>query len=97
MKIKTFDFIAYIVFIIVIGVLVYFIFFIDIEAKQCLKNPFIYGAVKMEDVSCTCFQEKLNPSCPAMFSFNETTFHILKTECGGIVQEINLNRLNITK
>lgn len=60
-----------------------FLFYIVLsEGKSCLKNPFVYGASKMEHVSCSCFQFN-NPICPALFGFNDTTFTTQIRECEG--------------
>jgi len=58
----------------------FFIFFKS-EAKQCISNPFTYGAGKMGNVYCSCSQQT-NSLCPAKFSFNDTTFTAGVTKCG---------------
>jgi len=53
------------------------------ESGQCLKNPFVYGASEMENVTCSCIQERNN--CPAMFTFNDTMINFSSnTICGNI-------------
>jgi len=52
------------------------------EVAQCVKNPFVYGAERMEKTDCSCV-EYTNPSCPTRFYFNETTFWTIPTQCLG--------------
>ena len=76
--------------LIVIILISFFIFFKS-EAKQCLSNPFVYGANKMGDISCSCNQ--FRGTCPAQFFFNDTAFETPITKCGGagLIQKINFN------
>ncbi len=53
------------------------------STAQCVKNPFVYGANRIGEVECSC-QSYQNPSCPAHFSFNETTLHFYETKCNGL-------------
>ena len=47
-------------------------FFMMDQKTQCIKNPFVYGASKMGDVSCQCQQYQEGSPTPAYFSFNDT-------------------------
>jgi hypothetical protein len=56
-------------------------FYLKSEGKACLSNPYLYGAGKMGNVSCSCIHFN-NPICPARFSFNENNFSAGITKCG---------------
>lgn len=75
------------------------IIFMRSEAKQCLANPYLYGASKMGDVQCSCFQWQDGSLCPAKFSFNDEEFIVEKNSCGsvGLTRAIDFNKLNITE
>jgi len=51
------------------------------EGTKCTSNPYIYGASKMKNVSCSCIQ-RIDLTCPASFSFNDTAFESSKNKCG---------------
>jgi hypothetical protein len=68
-----------IVFTCLFGVL-YMVTLIKSETSQCLKNPFMYGASKMENVECSCTQ--FNSDCPPQFTFNDTSFRVIPVKCG---------------
>lgn len=64
---------------IIIGWLIYFAYS---QAGQCLQNPYVYGARTMKNVECSCSQVITDKLCPALFDFNDTTFHIKVNKCG---------------
>lgn len=96
---KVFDKITIGLIIFMILVIAGTIIFIRSEAKQCLANPYIYGASKMGGVQCFCSQMKDGGFCPAKFSFNDNEFIVDKTSCGsiGLSRAIDFNQLNITE
>jgi len=47
------------------------IFYMSQETTQCIKNPYVYGASKMGDVSCSCIQDVVGGKI-SYFSFNDT-------------------------
>lgn len=76
---------------------VYLIAYMKGEGGQCLKNPYIYGASKMKDVSCYCSQEK--GICDAKFSFNDTSFDNPPNVCDETARHydpINFSLINLT-
>lgn len=77
MNTKTIIFnILYVILIIfVISMCIYVIHILRSESKECLSQPFLYGAKKMGNVSCTCFQ-KFSDSSIASFTFNESGFFL---------------------
>ena len=65
------------------------------QVTQCIKNPFLYGASKMGNVDCSCLQ-KIHPTCPALFSFNDTDFVTTINKCSGgsgLIQKVNVGDL----
>jgi hypothetical protein len=64
----------------VISLCVYIYIFTQSEARQCLANPFIYGADKIGGASCSCFVG--NTFCGAKFYFDNETFETPVTNCG---------------
>lgn len=58
----------------------YLIYYMTTEGKQCLANPYVYGAEKMGDVECICYQER--GLCDPRFTFNDSGFYPVLTECG---------------
>ena len=73
----------------------YLVYYMAGEGGECIKNPYVYGASNMKDVSCSCMQFREDASCPAYFSFNDTAIETQITKCGsgniGLVQIANLN------
>ena len=65
-------------------------FYLKTEGKSCISNPYLYGAKKMGNVTCSCFQFN-NPMCPARFSFNDNNFSAGITECGSKSRDIDLD------
>lgn len=61
----------------------FLVFYMRGEAGKCVKDPFVYGAKRMGAVDCSCLQYN-NPSCPAKFSFNETSIVARTTKCQGV-------------
>lgn len=64
------------------------LFYMMSEGGQCIKNPFIYGAVKMKNVECSCLQYNDSP-CPATFFFNSTIFNASGNSCKGFYKAMN--------
>ena len=97
-KIKKVDLVYFLILFILLGSIFYMISIIKSEQSQCLKNPFVYGAMKMKEVSCSCTQS--TGSCPAQFYFNDTTFSNPPTKCGSgaerIFKNIDWGSLNIS-
>lgn len=95
---KKSDFVFFTLILILLGVVFYGISLIKQETAQCLKNPFVYGASHMKDVSCSCQQG--STLCPAQFSFNDSSFRAINTKCGvfgsGKSAIIDFGDLNIT-
>jgi hypothetical protein len=79
-----------IVIFILIGVIYGIIFIMD-DRSQCLKNPFIYGASKMQHVECSCTQ--LISSCPPTFFFNDSSF--ITKDC--VVENHQYSNITIPK
>jgi hypothetical protein len=77
---KNKDLIFYAIVIFCIFLIFILIYIMLSEVGQCVKNPYIYGAKKMKNVSCYCIQE--NILCSAQFFFNTTTFINQNHECG---------------
>lgn len=71
------DIIFFMIVILCVVLILYLIFFIKSEDALCLKNPFVYGAYKMGNVSCSCMQLK-NPQCPPTFYFDDHSFNTTK-------------------
>lgn len=95
---KVFDKITIGLIIFMILVIAGTIIFIRSEARQCLANPYLYGASKMGDVQCSCFQMQDGSFCPAKFSFNDEEFLVEENSCGsvGLTRAIDFNKINIT-
>lgn len=74
------DFIYFFVLFLCLVAIAGLFFYMKAETTQCLKNPYLYGASKMGDVSCSCTQG--TGICPPRFSFNDTTFDAGVTICG---------------
>jgi len=71
---KTWMTIAY--FGLIVALIFFMVFiasFLKGEARECLKNPYVYGASEMGGVSCTCFQIQEGKQM-ATFGFNDTDF-----------------------
>jgi hypothetical protein len=47
--------------------------------SECIKNPFIYGAKNIGNVSCDCYQQKGN--CFPEFSFTDNNITFKKRYC----------------
>jgi hypothetical protein len=93
------DFIYFLTVGLCLAFIVGLLFFMSSQTAQCVKNPFIYGASHMGNVECSCIQFN-NPTCPAQFSFNDTSFIADPKVCGGtgsLYHRIDLNNLNISK
>lgn len=73
------------------------IYYMRSETGKCIQNPFIYGASRMGEVSCSCAQFS-NSVCPPTFSFNDTSFKADRVKCGNGKEypEIDWGSLNIT-
>lgn len=85
--------------IICIFLVALFVYFLKTETSQCIKNPYTYGAKSMQNVYCSCTQYKEGSSCPAHFSFNDTTFKAEITKCSagsGLVQMVDLKDIDVT-
>ena len=52
------------------------------QGGQCVKNPFVYGASRMGDVSCNCRQD-VGRDQPATFFFNDTTLDLTPQTLNG--------------
>lgn len=68
--------ILYIALILGVFIFMFWIYnFMQGEARECVKQPFLYGASKMQengDIYCNCVHN-VKP-IPAPFSFNSTSF-----------------------
>lgn len=77
------DILFFAIVILCLIAVVILILYMKAEAGQCLKNPFIYGASHMGNVTCECYQEWGN--CPARFQFNDKIANFsISTVCGGL-------------
>ena len=72
-KKKLMTYAYWIMIIVVVAFCVYLFFYLKSNARQCIANPFIFGAERIGDVYCNCMQFKAE-GIPSHFSFNETTF-----------------------
>lgn len=82
----------------VVALCIYLYFFTHSEGYACGKNPFVYGASKMEnDIECSCTQT--NTYCPATFYFNATSFETPVTKCASPIQsgDFDISAFNITR
>jgi len=70
---KWLDLFIVILIIALLSFMVYVVNFMKSESRECLKNPFIYGAEKMGGVSCTCTQF-IEGKNLATFGFDEEKF-----------------------
>ena len=82
-----------------IGILlVCLIYIMTTSGGECLRNPYLYGASHMKQVTCVCEQNNDGSPCPAIFEFNDTTFTSNPVRCGSpkIVEypELNTTLLN---
>jgi hypothetical protein len=77
------EIIYYVILIILLLSVFYLISLMKSETSQCLKNPFVYGAKKMKNVSCSCTQFSSN-GCFPMFNFDDTNFTFQERNCGGV-------------
>jgi len=96
---KNKDFIYFLTVGLCLAFIVGLLFFMSSQTAQCVKNPFIYGSSHMKNVECSCIQHN-NPTCPAQFSFNDTSFIADVTRCGttgSLYHQIDWNDLNISK
>lgn len=85
------------VIIAIIGV-AYLVKLLSNETSMCIRNPFIYGASKIKDVSCSC-TKYTNVICPPSFFFNDTSFVAEKRTCGTNIagyEDFNLSGLTLT-
>jgi hypothetical protein len=82
MEIRKADYIYYGLLLIVIILLCGVVKIMTEKTTQCLKNPYIYGAKNMKEVSCSCTQGQLTSFCPALFYFNDTSFWSVINVCG---------------
>jgi len=79
------------VMIVCMGIIVYMMALMQSQGAKCTSNPYIYGASKMKNVECSCVQ-KTNPTCPAKFWFNDTSFESSATKCHeGLYTNINFD------
>lgn len=88
--------------IVCILMVTYLVMYMKGEGGQCLRNPYVYGASKMENVQCSCTQLKQFSTCPAKFYFNDTFFDAGITNCGtddGKTMNIDFGKLkfNVTE
>jgi hypothetical protein len=64
---------------------IYMIHLMKTETAECIRNPFIYGAKTMGNVSCSCNQW-INKECITGFSFNDIAMETPETQCNGILK-----------
>ena len=98
MEKKKKDLLYFVVLFVCLISVFYLIFVIKSQVAQCVKNPYIYGASKMQDVECSCLQYN-NKKCPATFSFNDTEFRSEVTYCEGekrkeYIEAIDWDKIN---
>jgi len=55
-----------------LALITFLVYMMAHDGGQCVKNPFVYGASRMGDVSCQCQQDQEGSPTPAYFSFNDT-------------------------
>ena len=79
--------------------LIFFAFvfqFITSESKQCMAQPFIYGASKIPDLECSCVKQ-LSPLCRETIFFNGSVFIIdVNQECKAKNNNLDLSIFNVT-
>lgn len=93
------DIFYYSLLLIVIVVLIYMAVLMKSETTKCIRNPYVYGAKKMGNVSCDC-QQLINPTCPAKFFFSDDGFENPVTRCGTQTNysfNFDLSSLNISQ
>lgn len=89
---------AYIVILIfAFALCIYLIYYMTTEGKQCLANPYVYGAEKMGNIECSCYQDRIG-FCDPRFTFNDSGFYPIKVQCDSQVatgDEPNFENLTI--
>lgn len=77
---KTLTLLYITLIVVMIATVFFLIWFVKSEAKECLANPFVYGARQLKNIECNCFQYLDDLPCPNKFFFNMTTL-IGKSGC----------------
>jgi hypothetical protein len=96
-NLKNKDYIYFGLVILCILLLLFLILFMKSETTQCINNPYIYGASKMGNVFCDCYQN-VDRDKFAYFSFNETSIDFSPKEVygGSLFIPVSLNNLSVT-
>lgn len=95
-KKKFATFLYYFLIISVLSFLVYAVYFMQSESRQCVKQPFFYGAQKLGNLECNCILP-INMFCREEIFFNGSVFiSDVNSECKArndnpVIPEMNIS------